>query len=76
MVVQPNPVTKDGKAGVQVGELVRVTKTGFESLHRTPHELFKAGQTILIAKRARIGGAPHRAPASRHTKREDRRQAD
>jgi hypothetical protein len=25
---------------------VRVTKTGFESLHRTPHELFKAGQTI------------------------------
>jgi Xaa-Pro aminopeptidase len=46
MVVQPNPVTKDGKAGVQFGELVRVTKTGFESLHRTPHELFKAGQTI------------------------------
>src|ERR1700716_976195 len=46
MVVQPNPVTKDGKAGVQFGELVRVTQTGFESLHRTPHELFKAGQTI------------------------------
>ena len=46
MVVQPNPVTKDGKAGVQFGELVRVTKTGFESLHRTPHELFRAGQMI------------------------------
>jgi Xaa-Pro dipeptidase len=46
MVVQPNPVTKDGKAGVQFGELVRVTKTGFESLHRTPYELFRAGQMI------------------------------
>jgi len=46
MVVQLNPVTKDGKAGVQFGELVRVTKTGFESLHRTPHELFRAGQMI------------------------------
>ena len=45
-LVQPNPVTKDGKAGVQFGELVRVTKTGFRSLHRTPHELFRAGQMI------------------------------
>ncbi len=46
MVVQPNVITKDEKAGVQFGELVRVTKTGFETLHRTPHGLFKAGQAI------------------------------
>jgi Xaa-Pro aminopeptidase len=46
MVVQPNVITKDERAGVQFGELVRVTKTGFESLHRTPHGLFKAGQAI------------------------------
>jgi Xaa-Pro dipeptidase len=46
MVVQPNVITKDEKAGVQFGELVRVTKTGFESLHRTPPGLFKAGQAI------------------------------
>lgn len=46
MVVQPNVITKDEKAGVQFGELVRVTKTGFESLHRTPHGLFKAGQIL------------------------------
>jgi Xaa-Pro dipeptidase len=46
MVVQPNVITRDEKAGVQFGELVRVTKTGCESLHRTPHALFKAGQTI------------------------------
>jgi Xaa-Pro aminopeptidase len=46
MVVQPNVITRDEKAGVQFGELVRVTKTGFESLHRTPHDLFRAGQTI------------------------------
>jgi Xaa-Pro dipeptidase len=46
MVVQPNVITRDEKAGVQFGELVRVTRTGFESLHHTPHDLFRAGQTI------------------------------
>jgi Xaa-Pro dipeptidase len=46
MVVQPNVITRDEKAGVQFGELLRVTKTGFESLHHTPHDLFRAGQTI------------------------------
>ena len=46
MVVQPNVITTDEKAGVQFGELVRVTKTGFESLHRTPHGMFTAGQAI------------------------------
>src|SRR6202035_5204475 len=35
IVVQPNVITRDQKAGVQFGELVRVTATGFESLHRT-----------------------------------------
>lgn len=46
MVIQPNVITRDEKAGVQFGELVRVTKTGCESLHRTPHGLFTAGQAI------------------------------
>ena len=46
MVVQPNVITPDEKAGVQFGELIRVTKNGFESLHRTPHGLFKAGQDL------------------------------
>jgi Xaa-Pro dipeptidase len=46
MVVQPNVITRDEKAGVQFGEVVRVTNTGFESLHRTPHALFRAGQAI------------------------------
>jgi Xaa-Pro aminopeptidase len=36
VVVQPNVVTRDHKAGVQVGELIRVTKTGFERLHAAP----------------------------------------
>jgi len=36
MVVQPSIVTKDGKAGVQCGELVRITKTGVERLHQAP----------------------------------------
>jgi len=46
LVVQPNVITRDLRAGVQFGELVRVTATGFESLHRTPHGMFRAGEVI------------------------------
>ena len=46
LVVQPNVITRDEKAGVQLGELVRVTRTGFESLHRLPHAMFRAGQVV------------------------------
>ena len=46
MVVQPNVITRDRTAGVQVGELVRVTRTGCETLHTTPRGLFRAGQIV------------------------------
>jgi Xaa-Pro aminopeptidase len=36
IVIQPNVITTDERMGVQVGELVRVTREGFESLHRYP----------------------------------------
>lgn len=36
VVVQPNVVTRDGKAGVQTGELGAITAKGFESLHSVP----------------------------------------
>ncbi len=36
VVIQPNVVTRDGKAGVQTGEFVRITATGIERLHRFP----------------------------------------
>src|SRR5262250_34957 len=36
VVIQPNVVTPDGKAGVQTGELVLVTATGIEPLHTMP----------------------------------------
>jgi len=36
VVIQPNVVTIDGKAGVQTGELVLITGTGIESLHAIP----------------------------------------
>jgi Xaa-Pro aminopeptidase len=42
VVVQPNVISRDKPAGVQVGELVRVTKTGFERLHKAPRGFFKA----------------------------------
>jgi Xaa-Pro dipeptidase len=42
VVVQPNVITPDQKAGVQVGELIRVTKNGFEPLHSTPRGFFRA----------------------------------
>ena len=36
VVIQPNVVTRDGKAGVQTGEMVLVTKTGIERMHDFP----------------------------------------
>jgi Xaa-Pro dipeptidase len=36
VVIQPNVVTRDGKAGVQTGEMVVVTKSGIERLHAIP----------------------------------------
>jgi Xaa-Pro aminopeptidase len=43
IVVQPSVMTRDGKAGVQTGELVRVTATGVERLHRAPWGFRRAG---------------------------------
>jgi Xaa-Pro dipeptidase len=36
VVIQPNVVTRDGKAGVQTGEMVVITKNGIERLHTIP----------------------------------------
>jgi Xaa-Pro dipeptidase len=36
VVIQPNVVTKDRKAGVQSGEMVLITETGIERMHTTP----------------------------------------
>ena len=36
VVIQPNVVTRDGKAGVQTGEMVLITDTGIERLHAMP----------------------------------------
>jgi Xaa-Pro aminopeptidase len=36
IVVQPNVITSDERAGVQLGEMVRITDTGFERMHRAP----------------------------------------
>ena len=36
VVIQPNVVTPDGKAGVQTGELVLIAATGIEPLHAIP----------------------------------------
>ena len=36
VVVQPNVITRDHKAGVQVGEMVRITPSGFGRLHTAP----------------------------------------
>lgn len=41
VVVQPNVITRDQTAGVQVGELIRITRTGFERLHRAERGLFR-----------------------------------
>ena len=43
VVVQPNVVTRDLKAGVQTGELIRITRTGWERLHKAKRGLFRVG---------------------------------
>jgi Xaa-Pro dipeptidase len=41
IVLQPNVVTRDARAGVQIGELVIVTEAGHERLHKAPMEFFR-----------------------------------
>jgi Xaa-Pro aminopeptidase len=36
VVIQPNVVTPDGRAGVQTGEMVLITTDGIERLHAMP----------------------------------------
>jgi Xaa-Pro aminopeptidase len=43
VVVQPNVITKDQRAGVQVGELLHITDHGIERLHKAPRALFRVG---------------------------------
>lgn len=40
VVVQPNVVTLDERAGVQLGNLVRITRDGAECLHQLPLQYF------------------------------------
>ena len=42
VVIQPNVIARDKAAGVQVGELIRVTRAGFEPLHKAPRGFFRA----------------------------------
>lgn len=42
VVVQPNVVTKDGRAGVQLGNLLLITNDGSESLHHCAFEFMRA----------------------------------
>ncbi|MBV8535842.1 MAG: aminopeptidase P family protein [Alphaproteobacteria bacterium] len=43
VVVQPNVISPQHGAGVQVGELIRVTRTGFERMHKAERGLFRVG---------------------------------
>jgi hypothetical protein len=41
VVLQPNVTTQDGTAGVQMGNLVRVSDSGVEPMHTYPLELLR-----------------------------------
>src|SRR5690242_5308853 len=43
VVIQPNIITPDERMGIQVGELVRVTRTSVERLHRYPMRFTQCG---------------------------------
>ena len=46
LVIQPNVVTTDQRAGVQVGELVRVADDGIISLHKIPQRVLLGGEVL------------------------------
>jgi Xaa-Pro dipeptidase len=50
VVIQPNVVTPDGKAGVQTGELVLVTATGIEPLHAMPRGFMRVSAARRIQR--------------------------
>jgi len=39
LVIQPNVITKDSKAGVQIGNSFVIIEGGIENLQRYPNEL-------------------------------------
>jgi Xaa-Pro aminopeptidase len=41
VVVQPNVVTRDHRAGVQTGEMLLITKTGVDRMHSFPRGFFR-----------------------------------
>ncbi|MDA1001490.1 MAG: Xaa-Pro peptidase family protein [bacterium] len=41
VVIQPNVVTKDGKRGLQVGNMVEITKTGARALQKYPMKFMR-----------------------------------
>jgi len=41
VVVQPNVISKDGRAGVQTGEMMLITRDGIERLHGAPRGFFQ-----------------------------------
>lgn len=43
VVIQPNVITEDQRMGVQLGELVRITRDGVESLHHCPRRFIQCG---------------------------------
>ncbi len=43
VVVQPNVVTRDHKAGVQTGEMVLITETGVERMHQLERGFMRVG---------------------------------
>ncbi|HLJ35664.1 MAG TPA: hypothetical protein VKU38_18560, partial [Ktedonobacteraceae bacterium] len=43
IVIQPNIITEDEHMGLQVGELVQVTRNGVKSLHRYPMRFIQCG---------------------------------
>jgi hypothetical protein len=43
VVIQPNVIAPDEQSGVQVGELVRVTRDGIERLHSYPLRFTRCG---------------------------------
>jgi len=57
VVLQPNVITPDERAGVQTGELVLVTESGWEPLHRYPRGLARIGEVLFAHGAPLVPGA-------------------
>ncbi len=66
VVIQPNVVTTDGKAGVQTGEMVLITETGIEPMHAVPRGFCASDRVCRMREPRKCSRSCRRLTAAAH----------